>query len=542
LVRFLDHTETQHGVRVAICHLDNDTALINKDTRGQLARRGTVFELSTPYTAHQNAVAESSKRMTETRSRNMLIAAPHLPKALWPYAACYAVELLNHYPTTAVPCGKTPRQMLLEHMKVVNPVPSLHSVRTFGEPGYVHTPVQKRIESAKFQPRATKMYFVGREGSRIYHMWDSATGKVHRSSSVTWAKHELVKLPQALGNKLPQASRNELSQTMGNDIPYTQRHSIPLFEPALSLPPNPPYTPTDQDDQESGAGAAQQPGGEEVIEDKTQLPELGSGFEFDGLAEGSSFDFDRSIDNNTDNSLQALADTQALPPRPKLSIHDEAPRHLDISASVESRNILQGKQTRKPSHKLAVAMALHNPRISATLARCFATAIAEAPAATKLELPLEPTSMKQARVHIYSKDWLVAEGKEYKSHDDNNTWDIVLILPVCTYALPTKWVYKYKFDDTGKLICFKARLVVCGNRQNIDFWRETYAAVARSTTLKVLLALVAALNLECDQLDIVTAFLNGWLDKDEDIYIRLPDGRLAKVRKALYGLRRSPRL
>jgi hypothetical protein len=69
----------------------------------------------------------------------------------------------------------------------------------------------------------------------------------------------------------------------------------------------PPYTPTDQDDQESGGGAAQQTGGVEVIEDETQLPELGSAFEFDGLFKGSSFNFDRSIDNNTDNSLQALA-------------------------------------------------------------------------------------------------------------------------------------------------------------------------------------------------------------------------------------------
>jgi hypothetical protein len=57
-----------------------------------------------------------------------------------------------------------------------------------------------------------------------------------------------------------------------------------------------------------------------------------------------------------------------------------------------------------------------------------------------------------------------------------------------------------------------------------------------------LLALVAALNLECDQLDVVTAFLNGWLDEDEVVYIRLPNSRLAKLRKALYGLRRSPRL
>jgi hypothetical protein len=115
----------------------------------------------------------------------MLIAALHLPKALWPYAARYAIELLNHYLTTAVLCGKTPWQMLLKHIKVVNLVPSLHLVRTFGEPGYVYTPVQKRVQSAKFQPRATKMYFVGREGSRIYYMWDSATGKVYRTSSVT---------------------------------------------------------------------------------------------------------------------------------------------------------------------------------------------------------------------------------------------------------------------------------------------------------------------------------------------------------------------
>jgi hypothetical protein len=67
-----------------------------------------------------------------------------------------------------------------------------------------------------------------------------------------------------------------------------------------------------------------------------------------------------------------------------------------------------------------------------------------------------------------------------------------------------------------------------------------YAAVAHSTTLKILLALVATLDLECDQLDVVTAFLNGWLDKDKDVYIRLPNSRLAKLRKALYSLCRLP--
>jgi hypothetical protein len=83
---------------------------------------------------------------------------------------------------------------------------------------------------------------------------------------------------------------------------------------------------------------------------------------------------------------------------------------------------------------------------------------------------------------------------------------------------------------------------VCGNRQDLDHWRKTYAAVARATTIKVLLALVAALDLECDQADVTTAFLNGVLDYDEIVYIRLPDGRMARLNKVLYGLRRSPRL
>jgi hypothetical protein len=178
------------------------------------------------------------------------------------------------------------------------------------------------------------------------------------------------------------------------------------------------------------------------------------------------------------------------------------------------------------------------------VARCFANATSYSPSVTGDDptLPPEPTSAKQARHHRFGKQWLLAEAEEYQSHNDNSTWETALTLPTGIYALPTKWIYKYKLDDAGKLVRFKARLVVCGNRQDLDFWRETYAAVARSTTLKALLALVAALDLECDQLDVVTAFLNGHLDKGEDIYIRLPDGKVVKLRKALYGLRRSPRL
>jgi hypothetical protein len=102
-------------------------------------------------------------------------------------------------------------------------------------------------------------------------------------------------------------------------------------------------------------------------------------------------------------------------------------------------------------------------------------------------------------------------------------------MPGSTFALPTKSVHKYKFNEAGKLTRLNARLVVFGNLQNNDFRRDTDVAIARSTTLKVLLALVTALDLEYNKAGVVTAFLNGSLDDDKHIWIRLPDGRIVKL-------------
>jgi hypothetical protein len=61
------------------------------------------------------------------------------------------------------------------------------------------------------------------------------------------------------------------------------------------------------------------------------------------------------------------------------------------------------------------------------------------------------------------------------------------------------------------------------------------------------MALVAAFNLNVIQLDAVNAFVNA--DIDQDVYITCPEGYkeagrdiCLKLRKALYGLRKSPKL
>ena len=51
---------------------------------------------------------------------------------------------------------------------------------------------------------------------------------------------------------------------------------------------------------------------------------------------------------------------------------------------------------------------------------------------------------------------------------------------------------------------------------------QTFAGVCKSTAWKIVLAVAAMNDLDVDQMDAVTAFLNGKID--EDVYIEVPPG------------------
>ncbi|GJR87585.1 zinc finger, CCHC-type containing protein [Tanacetum coccineum] len=75
-----------------------------------------------------------------------------------------------------------------------------------------------------------------------------------------------------------------------------------------------------------------------------------------------------------------------------------------------------------------------------------------------------------------------------------------------------------KLEVDGTIEKFKARLVIQGFKQKsgIDYF-DTYALVARISTIRLLIAMASIHNLVIHQMDVKTAFLNGDLDEEVDL-------------------------
>ena len=105
-------------------------------------------------------------------------------------------------------------------------------------------------------------------------------------------------------------------------------------------------------------------------------------------------------------------------------------------------------------------------------------------------------------------------------------------------AIPTRYLPKVKRYPDGSFERCKVRLVVQGNRQDSSVFDSLYAPVVDLTCVRMLCATAARQNWAVQQLDIKNAFLHA--DLEEETYVRLPDGRLARLRKALNGLVQAP--
>jgi hypothetical protein len=135
--------------------------------------------------------------------------------------------------------------------------------------------------------------------------------------------------------------------------------------------------------------------------------------------------------------------------------------------------------------------------------------------------------------------------EEIDSVERNRTWELAN-LPQGHRAITLKWVYKLKRNEAGKIVKHKARLVTRRFMlQEGIYFDEVFPPVACMESVR-LLALVAQEGWQVYHMDVKSEFLNG--DLKEEVYVRQPvgfiiasqEGKVLRLRKALYSLRQAP--
>nr|GEY22859.1 hypothetical protein [Tanacetum cinerariifolium] len=112
----------------------------------------------------------------------------------------------------------------------------------------------------------------------------------------------------------------------------------------------------------------------------------------------------------------------------------------------------------------------------------------------------EPANYKAALSNPEFEKWLVAMNAEMQSMYDNKGWRLV-VLPPNAKVVKSKWIYKKKTDMDGK---------------------ETFSPVADIRAIRILIAIATYYDYKIWQMDVKTAFLNGFLE--EEIYMEQLEG------------------
>ena len=133
--------------------------------------------------------------------------------------------------------------------------------------------------------------------------------------------------------------------------------------------------------------------------------------------------------------------------------------------------------------------------------------------------------------------------EEYSSIMTNDVQEIVP-RPGNRSVVGSRWIYKIKYVVDGNVDKYKARFVAkyYAQKKRIDY-EETFAPVARYTSIRSIISLAAQARWEIHQMDVKATFLNGLIE--EEVYIEQPEGfethekrtHVRRLKKALYGLK-----
>jgi transposase InsO family protein len=484
--------ETATGERLVSLRTDGGGEFLNKAADTYLSANGISRQTTPPYTPEHNGVAERANRTILNAVRCMLHRAG-LSGYLWPEAVKAAVYLRNRSPTRTL-TNITPYEAW------TGIKPSISELRVFGCIAYVHVPAERR--HSKLSDRSVRCIHVGySNSSKAYRLYNPTTGKVVISRDVTFEENRFV------DTNSPVARRHLGEGELSISIPEV---AVPQpSSPRNDEPPTEVIDLVDSEEMDSQPELAN----DAVESDRMNDHPVQDDDEFDELDLLPLSSLIRQVDHEFDSNPQVASSALAGPRRSSRGGGLPSSRARDAEAQRQALNVL------------ALNAAAQGVQL----------------------VEDDPITYTQAMSRDDHEQWQAAMESELDSIHRTGTW-ILTNLPEGRQAIGCKWVFKIKRKADGSVDRYKARLVAKGfsQKEGVDY-KETFAPVAKFTSIRLLLALAAQQDYEIHQMDVKTAFLHG--DLDVDIYMRQPEGfvdpskqhLVCLLKKSLYGLKQASR-
>ncbi|KAE8184630.1 hypothetical protein CF336_g7723, partial [Tilletia laevis] len=466
------------------------------------ALSGARHEKSCAYTAQQNGVAERHVGIIKTIMRPLLHAR-NLPLVYWAEAASTAAYLRNHRPSRPLG-GKTPFELWY------GTPPRIDHLRIFGCLAFVMLPDKAREHS--LSARARVGVFIGYDKySKGYRVHFPDTGALAISRNVDFHEDKGYNFNTLVPEPTTITTPDVVVQSASR--PPGTRPRLVVIGPR---PPPAPPSPKIVEIELSGPAAPAPAPGPAPAPAAVPLPAAAA------APEGA-------VQSPAPTSAPAAAGPSSSAPRRRA----RAPPTIQYQTRQHQQRLLQGREQRATAGTVL------------SLSDSFATAFKAQLSADGIEL--EPNTLKDAMRRPDWAKWLEAMREEIDSHMEMGTWELAE-LPEGRDVVGSRWVFKLKLDSAGNVARYKGRLVAQGFSQipGVDY-DETYSPVTRFISIRTLLALAAYFHWHVHQLDVVTAYLYGLLDRP--IYMRQPalfeaqgaEHLVCQLRRAIYGLKQSGR-
>jgi hypothetical protein len=564
---FKSLVELQSGCKIKRFRSDNGKGEYDNSLfQHFLKEAGIQYEPAPPYSQSMNGVSERKMRSIHDAIRSML-SESRLPSMFWDEGAQSAVYTQNRSPTSTLDYVKTPFEAWCGSK------PDISNLRAFGCRAYMNLHDGQR-EPGKYAPRALVGLHMGYQTAtnKVWRVYSPEDRRVHQTADVRFDESVF---PGADSTRISPIEQRpgDMGMTIQKDsgvvtedvVSGALSNKLVTLDRAESRKRKQPTSDTGMEpvragnvDSTTGSGAngstasemlsgpdtrrdvdEETEGVDENTEDVTSRPVLSQ--QPTSQPEEVSA---RGSDNQA-RELEGVSEPLATEPNSKRQKHGHFHDLTRLQLEKSRRGEVQTALGRiiKPPTKYALLTAEEDSECEA----CDHTASSML-AAEKRSYG-DPLTVREAMLDD-RKSWLTGMRQEWNSLIKNGTFSVVDTYPRHKKVIRSKWVLKKKISADG--VRYKARLVIKGFEQvpGEDF-DQTFAPVARLSTLRAMLAQAAHEDLEIHQLDFETAFLNPTIR--EEIYMEPPEGlnlligeeeadrhKVMRLKKALYGLKQAP--